>query len=142
MEKNVTRISVDALQSLQNYRWVGNVREMENVLERAVVLVNGDTITARDLPSKILGDAFYLGAEEGGDIADLSQFDYQEAKNRALWAFNRSYLSNLLRQANGNLSSAASKAGMDRSNFKKIIKKYNVEVMEYKKKQSGQSAEE
>jgi DNA-binding NtrC family response regulator len=142
MEKNVTKISVDALQSLQSYRWVGNVRELENVIERAVVLVNGDTITSRDLPPKILGDAFYLSGEEGSESSDLSQFDYQEAKNRALWAFNRSYLANLLRQANGNLSSAASKAGMDRSNFKKIIKKYNVEILEYKKKQSSKSTEE
>jgi len=142
MEKEVTKISVDALQSLQSYRWVGNVRELENVIERAVVLVNGDTITARDLPPKILGDAFYLTSDESGDSSDLSKFDYQEAKNRALWAFNRSYLSNLLRQANGNLSSAATKAGMDRSNFKKIIKKYNVEIMEYKRKQGGKTTEE
>lgn len=142
MEKEVNKISVDALQSLQNYRWVGNVRELENAIERAVVLVNGETITARDLPPKILGDAFYLGAEDGGESSDLSQFDYQEAKNRALWSFNRNYLANLLRQANGNLSSAASKAGMDRSNFKKIIKKYNVEIIEYKKKQSDKMDED
>ncbi len=142
MEKNVSKISVDALQSLQNYRWVGNVRELENVIERAVVLVNGDTINAKDLPSKVLGDAFYLGSEDGGEGADLSQFDYQEAKNRALWAFNRNYLTNLLRQSSGNLSSAASKAGMDRSNFKKIIRKYNVEIIEYKKKRFERETEE
>lgn len=142
MEKEVTKISVDALQSLQSYRWVGNVRELENIIERAVVLVNGDTITARDLPPRLLGEAFYITAEDGGsESGDLCQFDYQEAKNRAMWAFNRSYLANLLRLANGNLSNAAGKAGMDRSNFKKIIKKYNVEVLEFKKKRSGKEAD-
>jgi two-component system response regulator HydG len=127
MGKEVNKISVDALQALQNYSWVGNVRELENVIERAVVLTTGDTICARDLPPRILGESFYLFKEEGGD---LSQFDYREAKNRAMTAFNRAYLRNLLKQTSGNISVAAERAGMDRSNFKKLIKKYGIDASE------------
>lgn len=132
MEKTVTKIAVDALQVLQNYPWVGNVRELENVLERAVVLVGGDTVTVRDLPPRVLGESFYLAEEPVP--SDLSQFNYQDAKDRALWAFNRAYLANLLRQTSGNLSYAAQKAGMDRSNFKKIVKKFNIDLDEFRKK--------
>jgi DNA-binding NtrC family response regulator len=94
--KKVTKISVDALQALQNYQWVGNVRELENVIERSVVLSTGDTIQAKDLPPRVLGESFYLA--DKAEEADLSQYNYQEAKDRALWLFNRSYVSNLLHQ--------------------------------------------
>lgn len=127
----VDKISIDALQALQNYSWVGNVRELENVMERAVVLANDDTIMARDLPPKLLGESFYLmGDDDKGDISKLS---YQEAKDRALASFNRMYIGNLLTQTGGNISFASEKAGMDRSNFKKLIKKYHIDVQKYRK---------
>lgn len=132
LDKAVDKIAIDALQVLQNYPWTGNVRELENVMERATVMVQGDTISIRDLPPRVLGESVYLTEEPMS--ADLSNFSYQEAKERALWAFNRAYLANLLRQTCGNLSNAAEKAGMDRSNFKKIVKKFNIEVGDYRKK--------
>ena len=129
--KTADKISIDALQALQNYSWVGNVRELENVLERAVVLASDDTIMARDLPPKLLGESFYLmGDDEKGDISSLS---YQEAKDRALASFNRMYIGNLLTQTSGNISFASEKAGMDRSNFKKLIKRYHIDVQKYRK---------
>lgn len=136
LEKDVKKVAIDALQVLQNYQWVGNVRELENVIERAVVLTQGDTISIRDLPPRVLGESFYLSEEPAS--SDLSQFCYQEAKERALWAFNRAYLTNILRQTSGNLSYAAQKAGMDRSNFKKIIKKYNIDLDEFRKGKSSE----
>lgn len=48
--KNVTGISAQALAFFQSYGWPGNVREMENIVERAVNLVEGDTISEFDLP--------------------------------------------------------------------------------------------
>lgn len=129
--KTVDKISIDALQALQNYSWVGNVRELENIIERAVVLATSDTIMARDLPAKLLGESFYLmGDDEKGDISSLS---YQEAKDRALASFNRMYIGNLLTQTSGNISFASEKAGMDRSNFKKLIKRYHIDVRKYRK---------
>ena len=129
--KATDKISIDALQALQNYSWVGNVRELENVVERAVVLSSDDTIMARDLPPKLLGESFYLmGDDEKGDISSLS---YQEAKDRALASFNRMYIGNLLMQTSGNISFASEKAGMDRSNFKKLIKRYHIDVQKYRK---------
>ncbi len=132
MSKNVVRFSVDALQSLQQYKWVGNVRELENVVERAVVLAADEAIQARDLPPRVLGESFYLN-ERVADL-DLSVYNYKDAKERAFEAFNQAYITNLLRQTKGNISFAAAKAGMDRSNFKKIVKKYDIDLEEYKKR--------
>ncbi len=128
--KPVEKIAVDALQALQNYSWTGNVRELENVVERAVVLANSDTITAQDLPAKILSESFYLASEEGA--VDITKFNYQEAKNRAMASFNRAYITSLLKEANGNISFASERAGMDRSNFKKLIRRYAIDIDEYR----------
>lgn len=130
LHKRVEKFSVDALQTLQNYDWVGNVRELENVVERACVLVPSDTVHVKDLPPQVLGSSFYLGDESGSK--DLTQFPYQDAKDKALNSFNRSYLTSLLRQTSGNISTASERAGMDRSNFKKIIKRYHIDVAEFK----------
>lgn len=125
IRKDVSKISVDALQALQNYSWPGNIRELENVIERAVVLTNNDTISSKNLSPKILSNTFYAVpiAE-----TDLSQLNYKEAKKRALNIFNRSYIMALLKKTNGNITASSEKAGMDRSNFKKIIRKYRIET--------------
>lgn len=130
-KKKISKLSVDVLQALQNYHWAGNVRELENVIERAVVLTRGETIYAKDLPPQVLGQSFYL-TEEEGDGKDLTQLNYQEAKEKALSSFNRNYIASILKQTAGNLSNASERAGMDRSNFKKIVKRYNIDISEYK----------
>lgn len=129
--KEVVACAPDVITALQHYKWVGNVRELENVIERAVVLATGNTIQAKDLSQRILGESFYLSIE---DVAnDLSKYNYKDAKDRAFEAFNKNYVTSLMRQTKGNISYAAAKAGMDRSNFKKILRKINFELDEFKK---------
>lgn len=132
MGKKIAQISIDALQTLQEYGWPGNVRELENVLERAVVLAEGENLTARELPPKLLGEFFYLPEEKSDK--DFMDLPYQDAKEKALNLFNRAYISHLLRQAGGNISLASGRAGMDRSNFKKIIRRCDLNVVEFRKK--------
>ena len=132
VKKEVMSCSPEVITALQGYKWVGNIRELENVIERAVVLASGTNLQARDLPPRILGESFYLVSSV--IEPDLAQYNYQEAKERAFTAFNRSYLTGLMRQVGGNISVAAEKAGMDRSNFKKILKRCSIEVDNYRKK--------
>ncbi len=128
--RSIREISVDAMQALQSYSWVGNVRELENVLERCCVLLSDDTVRAKDLPAQILSSTFYLRDQEE---VDLTRFAYKEAKLRALALFNKAYLHHLLKQTGGNISMASDRAGMDRSNFKKIIRKYEIDLREFRK---------
>lgn len=129
-ERKIREISLDALQALQAYSWPGNVRELENVIERALVLAKGEKLTAHDLPAKMLGEVFYSPVEE---VEEMTNLPYHKAKDRALRMFNRSYISHLLQSTDGNISQASDKAGMDRSNFKKIIKKCQLGTEEFKK---------
>lgn len=126
------QITLDALQTLQEYNWPGNVRELENVMERAVVLAKDHSISSRELPPNLLGEFFYL--PERKDEKDYLHLAYREAKEKALNLFNRTYISGILRDTGGNISLASERAGMDRSNFKKIVRKCDLSLNDFKKK--------
>jgi two-component system response regulator HydG len=95
-----------------------------------VVLAPGKVLRAKDLPPQVLSKAFYL---EGKEEVDLSRYPYKEAKTRALEVFNKNYILHLLQQSGGNISIASDRAGMDRSNFKKIIRKYEIDIQEFRR---------
>ncbi len=122
--RDIKRISVEALKQLRDQPWPGNVRELENAVEYAVVMSRSDVIMPQDLPFSRAaaelaaepGDAGFFGVE----IAELA---YAEAKNRAIDAFDCAYLERVMKRAGNNVSEAARQAGMDRSNFRRLLKK-------------------
>ncbi len=120
--KRLDGIAAEAMKLLTIHRWPGNVRELENAMERAVVLARGPEIVAGDLPPG-------LGAGHRGsdvDPASLSHLPLAEAKKLATGAFERRYLANLLRRTLGNITRAAKAAGVDRSNFRRLLKEYGL----------------
>jgi DNA-binding NtrC family response regulator len=119
--KPIRHIAPDALEALAAFSWPGNVRELENVIERAVVLGHGDTLTAAELPPALRSRQ--LAALWEGGAQPLGETGYNEAKARALRAFDRVYVQTLLERTGGNVSEAARLAGLDRSNFRRIIKR-------------------
>ncbi|MBX7098174.1 MAG: sigma-54 dependent transcriptional regulator [Myxococcaceae bacterium] len=123
LEKKVTGFSSEALEALTSNPWVGNVRELENVVERAMVLTSDDRIDLDDLPADIR-----TGRKVGGDVElhSLSHLPYAQAKALAMRAFERRYLSALLEKSKNNVSQAARTAGVDRSNFRRLLKQYEV----------------
>jgi len=134
--KKIEGIEPEALQALERYSWPGNVRELENVIERAVVLGRGRFIRPADLPEN-----FHQSApprrDEGRALADLP---YKQAKAVALAEFDRRYLSELLVRADGIVSRAARLAGMDRSNFRRVLKKYDLEAERLRNGNGGAGA--
>jgi len=123
MGKPVNVITPAAMEALTASRWSGNVRELENVIERAVVLTSDEIIDVDDLPPA-LREAKVTGA--GTEMFSLSHLPYAQAKRLAMRAFERRYLSSLLEKNNNNVSSAARAAGVDRSNFRRLLKQYEV----------------
>jgi DNA-binding NtrC family response regulator len=121
---NVTKISVEAMRLLQAQPWKGNVRELENAIEHAIVFCKDDTLQPGDLPFARGRNGVY---HEGGSspVLMLEGLDlpYRDAKEQALTAFEHAYFSALLQQTGGNVSEAARKAGLDRSNFRRAVKR-------------------
>jgi DNA-binding NtrC family response regulator len=130
LAKKVRNISPEALDLLCGYRWPGNVRELENAIERAVVLCRGDGIAAGDLPPAVTGRTAPLVREApvAGDDAAWLSLSYAAAKEQALRRFEKSYVDALMKGCDNNISAAARKAGMDRSNFKRVLRKYRTDV--------------
>jgi two-component system response regulator HydG len=128
--KKVRTFAPEAVELLCSYRWPGNVRELENAVERAVVLARGDAVLPSELPPAISGRTAPLVRElpSGGEDAALQAMSYAAAKEQALRRFEKGYVDALMRACDGNISAAARKAGMDRSNFKRVLRKYRSDV--------------
>ncbi len=103
--RNVTRISEGAAELLLAYDWPGNVRELENSIERAVALARFDTITAEDLPRKLVefrsSNVTLGGGEEPTELLTLEQLEAR-------------YVRKVLAMAGGNKTRAAQILGIDR----------------------------
>jgi two-component system response regulator HydG len=129
--KKVRTLSPEAIELLCSHRWPGNVRELENAVERAVVLCRGDSVSPGDLPPAVSGRTAPLVREvhpAGGEEAVWLTVSYAAAKEQALRRFEKSYVEALMRACDNNISAAARKAGMDRSNFKRVLRKYRTDV--------------
>ncbi|MEZ4404292.1 MAG: sigma 54-interacting transcriptional regulator [Kofleriaceae bacterium] len=108
--------------ALYAHDWPGNVRELRNVIERALAL--GSDPGA--LVAPLGGDLTRAAAVEPLEFApDVS---FRETKERWTEAFERRYLTWLLRRADGNISKAARDADMDRKYLHKLLRKYDIAV--------------
>jgi DNA-binding NtrC family response regulator len=108
-------VSPDALALLRSYSWPGNLRELENIIERAVVLASSQVIDAEHLPLHVQ----HVGAGK-------AELGFRPTKSRAIEQFERQALSSYLLQADGNISRAASLAKIPRRSFHRLIAKYKL----------------
>lgn len=125
--RKLTGFSPEALEVLRRYQWPGNVRELENAIERAVVLAREEFLQVEDFPPNVSAahDSTAPVPENGTELVNLP---FREAKERAVVAFEHRYVNALLDRTDGNVSEAARVAGLDRSNFRRIIKRCNADV--------------
>ena len=128
--KRVKTLAPEAVELLCGYRWPGNVRELENAIERAVVLCRGDSVNPTDLPPAVTGHTAPLVREipAGGEEAQWLTLPYAAAKDQALRRFEKNYVDALMKACDNNISAAARRAGMDRSNFKRVLRKYRTDL--------------
>jgi DNA-binding NtrC family response regulator len=127
--KEVRGISREAMGALVSHRWPGNVRELENVIQRATVLCMSDEIGLSDLPQEIVSVSDPNMQQEAKTF-DLS---YPEAKRHSNASFDRRYLEDVLARAGGVISEAARSAGMDRSNFRRLLTRYQIDASKYRR---------
>jgi two-component system response regulator PilR (NtrC family) len=121
MEKPVTAISRPALELLMQYEWPGNIRELENVLERAVALEKTPAILPESLPQTIRGGAPKNGAVTPETLPE-GGFDL-EAHVKEI---ERGYIAQALERAGGVQVKAAEMLGMSFRSFRYYVKKYNL----------------
>ncbi|MEO6777449.1 MAG: sigma-54 dependent transcriptional regulator [Kofleriaceae bacterium] len=124
-------LNSSALDALNNYGWPGNVRELENALISAIALRTGDTIGVESLPPhirKTRGSVPILKPELAGD----EQLSLVDAKKRVSSAFERDYLQQIMQRAQGSVAEAARMAGIDRTNFRRLLQRHNIDPGNFK----------
>ncbi len=111
----------EALDELMRYSWPGNGRELRNVIERAVMLVTADTITAQDIGALLPSGS--IESVETGE-GSLVSLPYMEAKELTIERFTRTYLQAKLAEHGGVITKAAESSGIPRQHFSVLMKRF------------------
>jgi two-component system response regulator PilR (NtrC family) len=125
MEKPVTAIARPAMELLTRYDWPGNIRELENVIERAVALEGTPAVQPESLPPAVRGGISRVGATpsaSGHEVLPAEGLDL-EARVQEI---ERDYIAQALERANGVQVKAAELLGMSFRSFRYYVKKYNL----------------
>jgi len=114
MHKDVREINAEVLSILMNYDFPGNIRELENIIERGVALAPGDTIEVAQLPEDLRELSIRTFRKKEGRIPSLEQ---QEL----------AYIQWVLKEVGGNKTLAAQTLGIDRVSLWRKLKKFGLE---------------
>lgn len=115
------RLEQDALQMLIEHDWAGNIRELQNLLEKTLLMLDGQVIRARDIR--------FEGSGEMRPRPVETYFDkpYKDAKE----SFLKEYLKSCLARHGGHVTKAAKEAGIVRSSFHKMMAKHNISTKDF-----------
>ncbi|WP_445663993.1 sigma-54-dependent transcriptional regulator [Fodinibius sp. AD559] len=115
LKRNLKGINSDAMGAMMAYEWKGQVRELENVIERAVLLSDGDFLTIEDLPASF---------KKSSDSDDF-QMD-SDKLDEAIQVFEKHHIQSVLKRTEGNKSEAARLLGIDPSTLYRKMERLGV----------------
>ena len=113
-DKVIEKISDEAMDILLNYEYPGNIRELENLVERAVALCNQETILPQHLPRELEEFSFKVYRHPGRSLPTLEENE-------------RKYILWVLKHVNGNKSAAAELLGIDRVSLWRKLKRWGLD---------------
>jgi two-component system, NtrC family, response regulator HydG len=114
----------EAMIALETYSWPGNVRELQNVIERSCALAEGEMITLAELPAHLRAPAPLRARTSAADHGH--KLTLKEARERWVGQLEAAYVTDLLKQADGNVSEAARSAGVDRKTLRHLLTKHGI----------------
>lgn len=117
MERTISGIDKDAEELLKRYKWEGNVRELENVIERAITMTDDDVISAGDLPDEIKTES-----------TALPEYVSAYPKSITLFDLERLHIADVLKSVNGNKSKAARILGIDYSTLRRKLNSMGIPI--------------
>jgi len=121
MGKNIEKIPDEAMEALTRWKWPGNIRELENLLERAVILTRGPVL---HVPLSEL------------EMAEEEEAEEAESENPNLRAAEREHILRVLRETRGQIGGpdgAAARLGVKRTTLNSKLKKLGIERSDYEK---------
>ncbi len=128
-EPRVHGFDEEVVDRFRRYPWPGNIRELRNVIERAIALSRRETVQVADLPGP-MQDVATLSAGSGSALAEISR---EEALDRA----DRQYLAALLEKHEGNVAQAARQAGLSRQGLHKLLTRHGINAADFRGQTDG-----
>lgn len=126
--KNINGIYDGIIEALQAYSWPGNLRELENALERAYILETGDVLMPGRFPHALM-----TGSPVDHIVDDQKSLPLAKARQRAIDEFERIYLSTLLQKHNGRINSSAAEADITSRQMSRLISRHGLDKKKYKR---------
>ncbi|MFH2012433.1 MAG: sigma-54 dependent transcriptional regulator [Pseudomonadota bacterium] len=122
-QKEIIYISPEAMQALLSLELNGNVRELENIIERGVIFCQTNTLEVKDLFPDNEYKTLFPCLDE-----DIYQLSFKEAKDKITHKFHRQYMLSILRKSRGNISKAAAMAGIQRQYLHRLMKEEGIDA--------------
>jgi DNA-binding NtrC family response regulator len=136
--KKLIGLAREAMNFLLRQEWPGNIRELENVIERAVILTSGETIVERDL--SMPGQLSVIPASSPlAPAEEIFSLPFKEAKDKLLEEFQSQYIAKALSRHAGNVSHAAREVGLKRQYLHRLMRETHVDAKSYKKPPPSES---
>lgn len=126
--KNIKSVFPGIKERLQTYNWPGNLRELENILERAYILESSDMLMPTSFPEMLI-----FGANPAPEAADNEKrLPLAEARQLAIDEFERMYLGSLLEKHRGKISLSAEEAEITPRQLSRLIAKHGLDKRNFK----------
>ncbi len=125
VNKCLVGIEEKAMQALYRYPWPGNIRELQNIIERAAVLTSDQIIHLENLP--VLFTDLALPEHD-----KTSAGDFKGTRQKHLGQIEKKLVSGYLAENNGNVTAAARQAGIPRRTFYRLLERYNLQGSDFK----------
>jgi DNA-binding NtrC family response regulator len=125
----VNAISPSAISSLMGYAWPGNIRELENVIRRALIKTEGETIGSVEIPGR--ADLEASPDTPTGEISVAAPF--KEYIKKIVGDAETHYLVHMLEQNQGNIKVVAESMDLDRKTVYKKIEEYGIDLAKYRR---------
>jgi len=125
--REIRDIHPDVLQAFMQYSWPGNIRELQNLIERAHIIEQSSVLTPESFP----GELFENQANTGGIRID-SSLTLKELRQAGISQMERLYLKEVLSEENGSISGTARRAGITTRQLSKLMNRYDLRKEDFK----------
>jgi two-component system response regulator AtoC len=128
--KNITGIDPTCLELMKKYRWPGNIRELENIIERAFIVESSSTMTVSSLPEQIkntLSPAPVKDASTGSKVDSTEPLDFEIFKEQA----EKDFITSALKANKGKINQTVAQANIPKNTLLRKIRKYNINVKDF-----------
>ncbi len=130
--KVITGIEPETLELMKKYRWPGNIRELENVIERAFIVETSNVMTKSSLPDQIKGTSVAAEVQKASssspEVAKTSEpLDFEIFKEQA----EKEFITSALKANKGKINQTVAQANIPKNTLLRKIRKYSINVKDY-----------